>query len=108
MHPAHCKSLAPKLDPGKAATYFVARKRQNAYEQQAIPRCPTPFVRVNAMLNRDESETPRSTNPVPDNPGVIELASHRSLFGTRLDDISGKLAQDSPQMPAEPVNGRES
>lgn len=45
------------------------------------------------MLNPDQSENQKATNAMPEDHGVVECASHRSLFGTQLDPIAGKPAK---------------
>jgi hypothetical protein len=74
--------------------------------REQFPCHPIPFIKINAMPNRDRSENPKSINPVPKNPGVIEIASHRSLFGTRLDSFADKPVQDSTQIPSKLNNGK--
>jgi len=74
--------------------------------REQFPCHPIPFIKINAMPNRDRSANPKSVNPVPKNPGAIEIASHRSLFGTQLDGVAGSPTQDSTQAPSELNNGK--
>ena len=45
------------------------------------------------MLNPDQSENRKAANATRESQGVVECASHQSLFGTQLDPISGKPAK---------------
>lgn len=45
------------------------------------------------MLNPDQSENRKAANATRESQGVVECASHQSLFGTQLDPVSGKPAK---------------
>ena len=45
------------------------------------------------MPNPDQSENRKAANATPECQGIVECVSHRSLFGTQLDPISGKPAK---------------
>ena len=45
------------------------------------------------MLNPDQSENRKAANATPESQGVVECASHQSLFGTQFDPVADKPAK---------------